>query len=204
MYKKHHRLKQHRIYLLPSSFAQVFVPTSVSANCAINKEYADSLLTETSLFSKIDNTTDFISAIDNLAIYPDASPDTSNEVNVSEVLSYMSIYDKSEQSTAPSTTVYTTPLSIQITPASINSKFYINVALLLSNGTTPGASICGLYKNGNALIEKFSIIDRGTDADLIASCTTFIDAPNDVAPVTYDVRIYLKDKKTFLFHLNSY
>jgi hypothetical protein len=172
------------------AFSKVLVPTSVSNNCAINKEYADSLLTETSLFSKIDNTTDFISAIDNLAIYPDTSSNTASTVNVSEVLSYMSIYDKSEQSTAPSTTLYTTPLSITITPTSINSKFYINVSLLLSNGTTPGATICGLYKNGNALIEKFSIIDRGSDSDLIASCTTFIDATTDISPVTYDVRVY--------------
>jgi hypothetical protein len=170
------------------AFTKLTIPTTVTSNCAINKEYADGLLTENSLFSKINNTNQFKTAIDNAAVYTADNSDST--VNVSEVLSYMSIYDKAEVSGTTSTDVYTTPLSINITPASKNSKFYINVSLLLSNGTTPGSSICGLYRNGNALIEKFSIIDRGTDADLIASCTTFIDAPNDINPVTYDIRIY--------------
>lgn len=171
------------------AFTKLTIPTTVTSNCAINKEYADGLLTENSLFSKINNTNQFKTAIDNAAVYT-ADNSTDSTVNVSEVLSYMSIYDKAEISGTTSTDVYTTPLSINITPASKNSKFYINVSLLLSNGTTPGSSICGLYRNGNALIGKFSIIDRGTDSDLIASCTTFIDAPNDINPVTYDIRIY--------------
>lgn len=170
------------------AFNKITLPTTVTSNCAINKQYVDDLVTENSLFSKINNTNAFKTAIDNAAVYSTGSTITS--VNVSEVLSYMSIYDKAEQSGSNSTTLYTTPLSISVTPLSKDSKFYINASLLLSNGTTPGATICGLYKNGNALIEKFSIIDRGTDADLIASCTTFIDAPNDINPVTYDIRIY--------------
>lgn len=170
-------------------FTKITIPTIVTPNHAINKQYADSLLTENSLFSKINNTNNFKLAIDNAAAYSSDSNADSN-VNVSDVLSYMSIYDKPEVSGTNSTELYTTPMSINITPLSKNSKFYINVSLLLSNGTTPGTSICGLYRNGNALIEKFSIIDRGTDSDLIASCTTFIDAPNDVNPVTYDIRIY--------------
>ena len=172
-------------------FAKATVPTLVTLNSAINKEYADSLVTESSLLSKINNTAEFNQAIDNIALYPDNSNDAdASTTNVSDVLSYMAIYDKFEQSGNTSTSLYTTPLSISINPLSKNSKFYINVSLLVSNGTTPGASICGLYKNGNALIEKFSVIDRATDSDLIASCTTFIDAPDDINPVTYDVRIY--------------
>jgi hypothetical protein len=170
------------------SFTKITVPTTVTSNCAINKEYVDGLVTESSLFSKINNTNTFKLAIDTAAVYSADTTDTS--VNVSEVLSYMAIYDKDEESGATSTTVYTTPLSINITPVSKNSKFYINVSLLLSNGTTPGAAVCGLYRNGIALVDKFSIVDNGTDSDLIASCSTFIDAPNDVNPVTYDIRIY--------------
>ena len=167
------------------AFNKITVPTTVANNCAINKEYVDGLVSESSLFSKINNTNELKLAINNSAVYS-AEP----TIDVSQVLSYMSIYDNAEVSGTSSTELYTTPLSINITPVSKNSKFYINVSLLLSNGTTPGASIGGLYRNGNALISKFSIIDRGTDSDLIASCTTFIDAPNDVNPVTYDIRIY--------------
>lgn len=174
------------------NFAKITVPTTVTANCAINKEYTDNLVTESSLFAKINNTPEFRNAIDNVAVYnnTDNSNNTDSTVNISDVLSYMSIYDTAEQSGTDSTTLYKTPLSITITPLSKNSKFYINVSLLVSNGTTPGTTICGLYRNGNALIEKFSIVDRGMDSDLIASCTTFIDAPNDVNPVTYEIKIH--------------
>lgn len=169
-------------------FTKISVPDTVANNCAINKHYVDTALTESNLFAKINNTNNFKLAIDNAAIYSAGSPTSS--VNISEVLSYMSIYDKFEESGASSTTLYTTPLSITLTPLSIDSKLFINVSLMVSNGIAPGATICGLYKNGNALIEKFSVIDRGTDSDLIASCTTFIDSVNDVTPVTYDIRIY--------------
>lgn len=81
-----------------------------------------------------------------------------------------------------------TGLSITITPKSTNSKFLINVSIVLSSGTATGTGVAALYKDSTALIDPFSMVEL-TNADANPQSTTYLDVATDLSPRTYVVKV---------------
>ena len=66
--------------------------------------------------------------------------------------------------------------------------FLINVSAVVSNGSSPGVAISGLYKDSTALIEKFSSIEA-TQWDAIPQSATYLDSAGSLTSRTYSVKI---------------
>lgn len=165
---------------------KAMVNTIVDNTDAINKKYADDRTSAVGLMNILKNSTPFKNAIateiDNLINAP-----TPSSGNTFPTLKSYNIVDSINKSGKGIVSV-DTGLTIEIIPQSANSKFLINISLVLANGTKAGTAFGSLYKNDNVVLENFCIVD-GTNLDAMPYCVTYIDSIENLNKITYTVKV---------------
>ena len=165
---------------------KAMVNTIVDNTDAINKKYADDRTSAVGLMNILKNSTPFKNAIateiDNLINAP-----TPSSGNTFPTLKSYNIVDSINKSGKGIVSV-DTGLTIEIIPQSANSKFLINISLVLANGTKSGTAFGSLYKNDKVVLENFCIVD-GTNLDAMPYCVTYIDSIENLNKITYTVKV---------------
>jgi hypothetical protein len=135
--------------------------------------------------SRSDNANNSISS--SFSSVSQTSATASYFAGIGSVLSANSIQYNTKQS-GTGTSWVDTGLSITITPKSANSKFLINVSLILANGNATGNAIAGLYKDSTPLIGQFTSVNL-TEFDASPQCTTYLDAATSLSSRTYVIKV---------------
>lgn len=161
------------------------VDSIVDNTDAVNKKYVDDRTSSSALMNMFKNSTPFKNAIaaeiDNLIKAPNA-PSAS-----SPTLKSYTIQDNIIKN-GKGTTVMDTGLTISVNPQDVNSKFLINISLVLSNGSKTGTALGSLYKNDKLILNNFCIVD-GTNLDATPYCVSYIDSVTSKDKVTYTVKV---------------